>query len=837
MTEDVKKDGVPVAPPRKKRLSSVPPEQQPCGFKELFGNNVSRRTSCDSVLNDRSIGMDALQQKRLSDANLTLNAASQIEVKVPLPLPESETSAAAVAAAEAANKKSVHRLQRKVSRVGNKKSDKFFGENLSDCLSDEPVTPEPPTDAAPAKDELDRFIDAMISVQGATGVSATAMPTDSPSKDVVEDEENKTSLDRKADFLMAMLDDKNLYKDAPQNEQEAVVPPKRGHSKSASPQKSDDEPTVVAKEEVKIETEVKQERPKLQRKMEVFDDTDFYKGMTPVDEPIIVPRRKESKPHICDDEDHLHDHIHHIHRHEEKSEKMVQPKVDQDREVSIADIIDQIITPKKPKRDLTVYEKTTVATPEEIVHVETVVQSEFIPVQSQPLGKSTPAKEKPIPRTRHLSQGNLLSPKRPSTTIDLAVTATAVDIIKQKPVPDSPNQEKAEIVLKKCLSQQSFLTQELMNQIVDRVYGFKDQVDDLDSYDDGSSKVSPHSKLTTRKISVARKDPAAVPPIHENPSDEKPTESLRVGIVSAGPVAVIHTIESPPPPTISLTQSSIDFLDLERIHSNVPDKSPEQPLTPRNSVESIDAAIDPINSIETRPSVQTTLIETTTIENATPTKHILDDIYSSNRSILDGFHKYLETEKKAPSIATSESSAIGSSDEENTDSDVTVKELNPNDNLIDIEVHNTILRPLEGGERRDSIVEVDQWFHKHNGQSIGSDSRRDSSSSIGYDTRKVFPFGKSDPGAGTEFFDSQSCANKKENISSNIEQRVQDDEPIEHSTLLKYLKWIDECHKSQIALLELRRCKFVMSILSNWRIKCIYNVFSCRRNPMYLSNE
>lgn len=768
VADDIMKDeNGPIAPPRKKRLSLISPEQQP-GFKELFGNNVSRRSSCDSILNGRSVQIDALQQKRMSDANVSLNAsdaqknvASETEMQVPLPLPESETSAAAAAAAATLPKKTEPRLQRIISRVGNKKSDKFFGENLSDCLSDEPVTTVAQSENVPTKDELDHFIDANNSA--GAGVGASAQKIDSSMADDGGDEENKTSIDRKAEFLMAMLDDKNLYKDPDATEQEVIVPPKRRHSKS--PQKDEDEPIFVAKQEIKVETEVKHDDPEVNKKLEIVDDTDYYKGMTPVDEPLIVPRRRQSKPHICDDDDHLHDRIH-----VQKSEKIEQPKVDEDREVSVADIVEQIITPKKPKRDFAVYEKN-------------VEQSESTAAQSQP----EVAKEKPIPRVRHLSHGNLLAPTRPSTTIDLSVTATAVDIVKQKSEADSPNQlDKTEQILKKCISQQSFLTEELMSKIVDRVYGFKDPIDDLDSYDDGSSKVSPHSKLTTRKISVARKDPAAVPPIHENPSEEKSNESLRVEIISAGPVAVIHTIESPSPPTVSTTQSTVKFLNLERIHSIVLEQSPEQPSTPANSIESIEATNDAINYTETNPSILTTSIIEMSI---TPTKHVLDDIYSSNRSILDGFQRYLDTAKKAPSIATTESSTIGSSDDENTDSDITITEMNANKNLNEIKVLNKIVKPNDGGERRDSIVEVDQWFLKHRDQMIGGDARRDSSSSIGYDTRKVFPFGKSEPGAGTEFFESQSNVDKNGNISSNNERNAQNDEhSVEHSTLLKYLK-------------------------------------------------
>lgn len=767
VVEDVSKEDGPVAPPRKKRLSLIHPEQQLCGFKELFGNNTSRRSSCDSVLNDRSIDNDHSQQKRASDANATLNVVTETEVKVPLPLPDSESSAAAIAAVAAANlppKKHEHRLQRNISKVGNKKSDKFFGENLSSCLSDEPVAPSP-------SDELDHILDAIISEQTKINAKANAAKKDgSAIMDAGddEDEENKTSLDRKAEFLMAMLDDKNLYKDAA-NDEQVIVAPKRRHSKSVSPEKNNNEPDVVvaAKNVVNVEGGVKQEK---QVKRDIADDADYYKDMTPVDEPIIVPTRRKSKPHICDDDDHLHDHIH-----VKKTEKIEQPKVDNERQVSLADLVEQIITPKKPKRIIR-DESTPTQSPSQ---VETVVEK----------SRTETVQQKPVPKVRHLSQGNLMSPTRPTNTIDLSITSTAVDLVKQKNVPDSPNQSDS--ALRKCISQPSFFTQEVMNQIVDRVYGFKDPVNYIDSYDDGSSKVSPHSKLTTRKISVARKDSPA--PIHENPSEEKSNEAVRMETVSAGPVSVIHTIETTTrSPIISSTQSIEDFLHLERMNSDIPlDTSPLRPGTPVNSIDSIEAAIEATTK---SPRTETVITETVVgAISSPPTNNVLDAIYSSNRSILDEFQKYLDAETKTPSMATSECSVISSSDEENTDSDITIKEIKA-DELIQIEVNNKILHAHNGGERRDSIVDVDQWFIKHNNQSHGTDSRRDSNCSIGYDTRKVFPFGKSDPGAGSEFFESQSSVietNEEKlanNNNNNNEHKASADETIEHSTLLKYLK-------------------------------------------------
>lgn len=127
-------DEPPVAPPRRKRSSVV--DRQPCGFKELFGNNVSRRSSCDSILDHplTEREQEMLQQKRksksisdfnMNDSKATTDSLSISTIRIPV------TRTLSLMDRSMAQQSMIPMprptLQRKVSRVGNKKSDKFFG--------------------------------------------------------------------------------------------------------------------------------------------------------------------------------------------------------------------------------------------------------------------------------------------------------------------------------------------------------------------------------------------------------------------------------------------------------------------------------------------------------------------------------------------------------------------------------------------------------------------------------------------------------------------------------------------------------------------------------------
>ncbi|XP_037923429.1 stress response protein NST1-like isoform X1 [Hermetia illucens] len=120
----------PVAPPRKKRPSMLRKDDPPLrnGFKEIFAGQRSESTTTSDSQGD---------VKDFTDfEKMPLNRGSEKEKEKKEQLTDSSRSSEERSDQCDSNTNS---LVHKVSKVGNKKSDKFFGENLSDCLSDEPV--------------------------------------------------------------------------------------------------------------------------------------------------------------------------------------------------------------------------------------------------------------------------------------------------------------------------------------------------------------------------------------------------------------------------------------------------------------------------------------------------------------------------------------------------------------------------------------------------------------------------------------------------------------------------------------------------------------------------
>ncbi|XP_063699377.1 uncharacterized protein LOC134829981 [Culicoides brevitarsis] len=179
-------------------------------------------------------------------------------------------------------------------KIGNKKSDKFFGENLSDSLSNERYSPEAAGIlSATQKDELDMFVEKNVS------------KVDQDRNSDVE-ERLSDSLNKKAAFLMTMLDESPDKKKFPE---------------------PDD------------------------------DDEERYRGMIPVEEEIIVPKRKITKC-ICDETDHLLHHLRHgeCHKHTHKHE--IEENPDELKKLIEKKDVATETPPIKPKRDLNLYRKS-----------------------------------------------------------------------------------------------------------------------------------------------------------------------------------------------------------------------------------------------------------------------------------------------------------------------------------------------------------------------------------------------------------------------------------------------------------------------------------------------
>lgn len=809
----------PVAPPRRKRSSVIDRQPKPVGFKELFGSNVSRRSSCDSILKEENLStlsereQEMLQQKRKSKS---ISDFSLNEIKAPDSLTISTIRIPVTRTLSLMERAMVQQttipaprpaLQRKISRVGNKKSDKFFGENLSDCLSDDVVTPEPePTSISFTYHTISTLITpiphsqcvefasanspAVNDVDGNRTVYTSCIEPNEKTKPFTVSEcvdarrsggggggagDRKSSLDKKAEFLMAMLEGTNSLPTSTTatNENNIVItPPRRSHLKKKQNIQLNENRTavesigteggsatesVIASHKESNALQNSQEKciekqsiavanrevggTKTEPKFNVIDNTgddnnDMYSGMTPVEEPVIVPRRRITK-HICDGDDHQHIKKHidsnsHavnvLHQNENKENEPNRSSNDKEIEQYIIQQVTQSSTPEKPKRDFGGVPERSNPKPGE---------------HSQPTTPKTNANRlpgKPVPamRVRHLSQDSLM-PKTASTPPN-GVGVGGADSLEP---------------LKKYTSQQSFFTQDLLNQLSDRIYGFQDDpFDPSDTCDDGSAKCTPNSKLTTRKISVHRKESTVNRPILENDASECATIDSAPKIVQMEQKEQKPIIpsrnrstnttdndnelnEKPLETTIAQPKLAIEqFILVERENSSVCDGK-----IGTNAIVTANAAASPSGRPQQEPTTATTAAAKTSA-NESESK--------CNIAIIT------KTSALAP-LANTEDMSLelgNSSDDENTDSDTTVK---TQLNNLNIEAST------KADAKRDSIVDVDAWFLRHNSD-LANYSRRSSESQVAYDTRKVFPFGQPEPGAGTAFFDTKTFSKSVENV-------------------------------------------------------------------------
>lgn len=525
------------------------------------------------------------------------------------------------------------------------------------------------------------------------------------------------------------------------------------------------------------------------------NDDEYYKGMTPVEEPLIVPRRRSTK-HICDDDHHTRKHVDHNHAtsNENESENKENEPKDSNKEMIDVEkyIIQQVTnTPEKPKRDLGVYERSKQNGTEHSAPCTPVKKMDQL--------------EKPsVPRVRHLSQENLMSNKilktKSNDTIDLLrlksmqKTNTNYDVTKLN--DDVP----LEATLKKYTSQQSFFTQELLSQIADRVYGFQDPFETLDSCDDGSSKCTPNSKLTTRKISVHRKESTVTRPILEHVHESAPINTIPI---------IVQMEQKDPQPIIS---SSIPNEIEKMVNEEVQVKKSTEQLSSESAIDD-QTKLETNNFISVERDHSMVCDKNGTELNVAPKEsgseqmemrenHVLDDIYKVKSTILNEFQKNFNNntvEERQTESDCRLDNGNSSDDENTTDSDTTVKEV-PVADATENTIKNQVLKQLNrrgAGEKRGSIVEVDAWFLRHN--DLSNLPRRGSESYVCYDTRKVFPFGCSDPGAGSEFFDSKTLSKSAENILNGNFTKAEltpqlnnhsNENPstTDHSILLKYLK-------------------------------------------------
>lgn len=356
-----------------------------------------------------------------------------------------------------------------------------------------------------------------------------------------------------------------------------------------------------------------------------------------------------------------------------------------------------------------------------------------------------------------------------------------------------------------------------MDQLVDKVYGYSRNWDDQmeegmlhTKCNDGSEKVGPSSKLTTRKISVIKKDSPPIK-IQENIAEvKKATFLIGSSDLHKEIIAPLIQKDLPALPTeksaaintsshIKRTDTVLELLpegsardgEIERIVKSEDHSSPTKDTSASETTLISNPNLDAVK----------VLLKSTEIHQGSET-NALEDIYKKNQDIMDDFKDYLEDNK----ISEEMMKAANDTEVKVIIEEVHDKSLFPDHVSIDsfdsandsddddsdtASFKNRRLTSLDE-PRRGSIVEHDQWFHKH--RELSSQGRRGSDCPSTYDTTKLFPFGKREKtySESNEFFFSDDQKKSKSSDHVNLDGTSE----LDHSTLLKYFQHTTNANES-----------------------------------------
>lgn len=873
----------PVAPPRRSRPSFNRADHPKDGFQEIFSRSQSSDSSF-SLSRDiqADVGEDTVDVKRYGLSSTSQN-----------PDPPAEPPRKEI------------RVKRSVSKVGNKKSDKFFGENLSDCLSDEPLPmketppePSPRSKREALRDEIDRFIEENVTktpvieietkihideklVKNANTNPFEEDEANEPKKEVIKAKEILTKSDD------AIKSDKGQTKESELTpiESQIIKSSSTTVASSASPIQTSAPSDESVDEHMKIKTNSLERKHKFLESMLTndTDDAERYKGMVPVDEPIIIPRRKETK-HICDGDEHIHMHMHDHHHHNHNNSHSLVKKDSQSNESEVVKsvTIPSSEVPQKPSRDFAKYREAQdiKSLEKELINAinlaAVIVDKNAMhespppkPVKRQTSRKArSPPPDPPVRPKRHNSVKEKRQPPTPPSS-PVAQTRDDVnhlnvrtaqqlhrittmptnlkDVIKAQQVEPKKDTDSKEQRMRKSNSSNSFLTEELMTQMVRRVYAFQmawpvDDLVTLQNCDDGSTEVAPQSRLASRKTSTV-KDPQ----ISSSPTPSVIADAIEKKIK---PDFAIGSPEQGNSQFNTLRKSDIsDFLQMERAHSQfckaikveadksnaVQDKLKSPSVSSIRSETSLSGSYS-VKSDEPPVPVEVIQKELTTVVNqlelspqllAEFKEYLQDEIFSesmkriADAEVTESVEKKMhDSHKKQIKIVIDEAPQEYSEDTEKkneTDVDdevferVKSKEGESEDRPL---LHNVLLKTQKHRERSGSIVEMDEWFLKHS-DSLGvkdlpgyRDQRRGSDFNIGYNS-DVYPFSKrgryaSDPPI-EEFFGKKTSKSVEDikkavrqeslNFSQKGHRKQSEDDPTvkkqstdnDHSKLLKII--------------------------------------------------
>ncbi|XP_035909894.1 uncharacterized protein LOC118511213 isoform X3 [Anopheles stephensi] len=478
-------DTPPVAPPRKKRGATLDGRYRSDealkvknGFQDVFGRE-SRRHSCDvpSVTRPASV-----PPPRPDVAGLPARQTSCFEIDASNDAFSDFSKVPTTAELERTPSTS------QIPRVGNRKSDKFFGERLADSLS---------PDQENARDEQRK-----------------------PKKDRSNSSLVRNDVDKIEKFVehretTTEMRQKSTPEKQPEQPRESAAP-----SPSANKTEGEDLMKYIDRT-VKGDNQIGRRAEFLMAMLEDYNDSVRYEGMAPVEEPLIVPKRRKSK-HICDDHDHMH---HKLQAHERDASaggNVIRT------EVSIEH------APRKPSRDFSRYkpidvdpssggsdgEQGSIVRP---VRTKQKTKSRESPSPVPP--PDPPRFKKSLSETQFAATSTPLQPPKDEAEpkahtprmLKRIISMPTTENLAKEPLarPDTPQRP----ILTKSSSSGSFSAVDLQRT---RICVERFTPEDYAHRSSGADElVKPKSKLTTRKISWKSNEP----PVCQTPTPtaERPT--------------------------------------------------------------------------------------------------------------------------------------------------------------------------------------------------------------------------------------------------------------------------------------------------------------------------
>lgn len=754
-------------PPRKKRRSSsLSSKPIPNGFKDVFGSEDLRRMSKDTIINadahDREYKVIQVKSRPLSSSMEEFSDFSKN--------PTDDKSIDE-------NDSSTTLSRQNISKFGDKKSDRFFGENLSDCLSDEKV------DELLGKD----FVEEFIARENLQSIYKEA-PTEVSQPIKTEDRSEKVeSMDRKAEFLMAMLtndneSDDDRYMDLKPVEEPPMIVIKRNKRCMCC----DDEESLrkhLQRHEIESEEQDRnmvtpprkpsRDLDKYRKSLEMSssvevipeskNEIEHQKGARDVEKKVIPEKlnaikqsagsllksvKKMISPQKKDDTENMRK----VLQNENKvvlsanqspespvkavlSENIPTMKDAIEHFEVVAQIENEIVPHQLSESSMNALESDTIPSTKETeknVKIEKVnlpekinkenlltesgvaeVISDTPPQQSRPKRisredlPSPPPRPKPAdsiekrtskkksrpppipinpPVLKSPSSSNSI-PKTPSDNERSTTRKTQLSRNISMPSSSLFEDEKFDKFLKKCNSSNSFLTPEMMAEIMKKTqdgYGMIDLDywgDICHDLHDGSGLVSPSSKLQFRKISTTQSNSSVS--IERTPDITDDRLSFSIGtkpITVSQPQDKLNDVKSStsketesatvvksstskenltPPDKVEIKIESIEIPQKQQTKNKLV-KTEHTKVTPHATSKSKNIKIDDKCLDEILESGEIN------IEYISPA---LENIYKSNKFVLDEFEQYIE-ENLTPSGEIKDNSIISIPDKKDIDANI-----------------------------------------------------------------------------------------------------------------------------------------------------------------------